>query len=107
MSDEASCSGSVSRNSSSASSRRERSNTDSVIERAWRSYLYNGDEQARESAHRVAADDATGDTLRPLPEPWMWQQAAVAVRSRRTQSLSAAGRSPGSGGSSPRNRGGA
>ncbi|KAJ1735509.1 hypothetical protein LPJ61_000502 [Coemansia biformis] len=80
----------VSRSSSGASSRRERSYTDSIIERAWRSYVYHGDEQARENAHKIAADGATGDTLRPLPEPWMWQQAAVAVRSRRTQSLSVA-----------------
>ncbi|KAJ2347653.1 hypothetical protein IWW50_001020 [Coemansia erecta] len=74
----------------SGSSRRERSYTDSVIERAWRSYVEHGDEKARESAEKMAADDAaSGDVFKPLPEPWMWQQAAIAVRYRRSQSLSA------------------
>ncbi|KAJ2386254.1 hypothetical protein H4S02_003943 [Coemansia sp. RSA 2611] len=78
----------VSRNVSTGS-RRERSYTDSVIERAWRSYVYHGDEQARESAERMAAADAAaGDDFKPMPESWMWQQAAIAVRYRRSQSLS-------------------
>ncbi|KAJ2499559.1 hypothetical protein GGH96_003407 [Coemansia sp. RSA 1972] len=73
----------------SSGSRRERSYTDSVIERAWRSYVESGDEQARENAEKMAADDATeGDVLKSLPESWMWQQAAIAVRYRRSQSLS-------------------
>ncbi|KAJ1852404.1 hypothetical protein GGH12_002703 [Coemansia sp. RSA 1822] len=73
----------------SSGSRRERSYTDSVIERAWRSYVEYGDEQARESAEKMAADDAAeGDVLKSLPESWMWQQAAIAVRYRRSQSLS-------------------
>ncbi|KAJ2647128.1 hypothetical protein IWW40_004926 [Coemansia sp. RSA 1250] len=73
----------------STGSRRERSYTDSVIERAWRSYLEHGDEQARENAEQMAANDAASGVLRPLPESWMWQQAAIAVRYRRSQSLSA------------------
>ncbi|KAJ2783671.1 Protein phosphatase 1 regulatory subunit 3B [Coemansia javaensis] len=71
----------------SAASRRERSCTDSAVEQAWRSYLDHGDERARDDAQQVAADGAaTGDVLRPLPEPWLWQQAAAAVRNRRSQS---------------------
>ncbi|KAJ2848186.1 hypothetical protein IWW36_003452 [Coemansia brasiliensis] len=72
----------------STGSRRERSYTDSVIERAWRSYLEYGDEQARENAEQMAANDTASGVLRPLPESWMWQQAAIAVRYRRSQSLS-------------------
>ncbi|KAJ2160211.1 hypothetical protein GGF46_002420 [Coemansia sp. RSA 552] len=81
----------VSRNTSSGS-RRERSYTDSVIERAWRRYLKHGDEQSCENAHKLAANDTGRDVRQPLPEPWMWQQAAIAVRNRRSQSLSASPR---------------
>ncbi|KAI9506665.1 hypothetical protein GGI25_005326 [Coemansia spiralis] len=82
--------------SSSTASRRERSYTDSVIERAWRKYLEFDDEYARDNAQSIAAGkDGTGgtggtdDSCRPLPELWMWRQAAIAVRNRRSQSLSA------------------
>ncbi|KAJ2796838.1 hypothetical protein H4R20_005400, partial [Coemansia guatemalensis] len=74
--------------SDSSSSRRERSYTDSVIERAWRSYLEHDDEQARDCALTMAATGSVGYGLRPLPELWMWKQAAIAVRNRRSQSLS-------------------
>ncbi|KAJ2078302.1 hypothetical protein H4R24_004579 [Coemansia sp. RSA 988] len=74
--------------SDSTCSRRERSYTDSVIERAWRSYLEHDDEQARDCALTMAATGSVGYGLRPLPELWMWKQAAIAVRNRRSQSLS-------------------
>ncbi|KAJ2339326.1 hypothetical protein GGH92_006773 [Coemansia sp. RSA 2673] len=75
--------------SDSASSRRERSYTDSVVEKAWRSYLEYDD--GSDTAHDFAAGDASVEDggLRPVPEPWMWRQAAIAVRNRRSQSLSA------------------
>ncbi|KAJ2874356.1 hypothetical protein GGH93_002484 [Coemansia aciculifera] len=75
--------------SDSASSRRERSYTDSVVEKAWRSYLEFDD--GGDSAHDFTAGDASVEdgSLRPVPEPWMWRQAAIAVRNRRSQSLSA------------------
>ncbi|KAJ2746391.1 hypothetical protein GGI20_001387 [Coemansia sp. BCRC 34301] len=74
--------------SDSASSRRERSYTDSVLEKAWRSYLEHDDGG---TAHAFAVGDASveDDSLQPVPEPWMWKQAAMAVRNRRSQSLSA------------------
>ncbi|KAJ2726810.1 hypothetical protein GGI07_000321 [Coemansia sp. Benny D115] len=78
----------LSRNSSSGS-RRERSYTDSVIERAWRSYLEDWDADAADSAAECAMPGGVpGDGLRPLAEPWMWRQAAMAIRNRRSQSLS-------------------
>lgn len=51
--------------------RRERSQTDSAIEKAWRSYLENDDDSGVVSGDR-----------------WLWRQAAMAVRNRRSQSLS-------------------
>ncbi|KAJ2892481.1 hypothetical protein IWW38_003206 [Coemansia aciculifera] len=74
--------------SDSASSRRERSYTDSVLEKAWRSYL---EHDGGDTAHDFAAGDAPMEdgSPRPVPEPWMWKQAAIAVRNRRSQSLSA------------------
>ncbi|KAJ2682881.1 hypothetical protein IWW39_005797 [Coemansia spiralis] len=75
--------------SDSASSRRERSYTDSVVEKAWRSYLEY--DEGGDTAHDFAASNASLEDggLRPVPEPWMWKQAAMAVRNRRSQSLSA------------------
>ncbi|KAJ1821929.1 hypothetical protein LPJ56_003155 [Coemansia sp. RSA 2599] len=86
----------VSRNSS-ANSRRERSYTDSVIEKAWRCYLeeYTDDDGYRDGSGEMissrAQQDAggSGEWARPIPEPWMWKQAAMAIRNRRSQSLSA------------------
>ncbi|KAJ2733043.1 hypothetical protein IW152_003366 [Coemansia sp. BCRC 34962] len=74
--------------SDSASSRRERSYTDSVVEKAWRSYLEY--DEGGDAAHDFAASNASLEDggLRPVPEPWMWKQAAMAVRNRRSQSLS-------------------
>ncbi|KAJ2616413.1 hypothetical protein H4S08_000804 [Coemansia sp. RSA 1365] len=77
-------------------SRRERSYTDSVIERAWRSYLEHDDEKARDCALTMAATGSVGYGLRPLPELWMWKQAAIAVRNRRSQSLMSNARRPSS-----------
>ncbi|KAJ1999276.1 hypothetical protein GGI04_004073 [Coemansia thaxteri] len=69
--------------------RRERSYTDSAAEKVWRSFL-ECDGGSSDAAHDFCgcADDGA---VRPVPEPWMWRQAAIAVRNRRTQSLSAQG----------------
>ncbi|KAJ2600952.1 hypothetical protein EV177_007060 [Coemansia sp. RSA 1804] len=77
--------------SPSMSSRRERSYTDSVIEQAWRKYLEFDDESARDSAQCMAANNESQaeNADQPLPELWMWKQAAIAVRNRRSKSLSA------------------
>ncbi|KAJ1723623.1 hypothetical protein LPJ53_002063 [Coemansia erecta] len=93
--DEARRSSTLSRNSS-ANSRRERSYTDSVIDKAWRNYLeeYTDDDGYDDSSEmvkrsRAQHDPLAGDWSRPVPEPWMWRQAAMAIRNRRSQSLSA------------------
>ncbi|KAJ2845202.1 hypothetical protein J3B02_004745 [Coemansia erecta] len=87
----------VSRNSS-ANSRRERSYTDSVIEKAWRCYLeeYTDDEDYQDGGNEMVSSKeqhhdsgSSGEWTRPVPEPWMWKQAAMAIRNRRSQSLSA------------------
>ncbi|KAJ2777481.1 hypothetical protein GGI15_004488 [Coemansia interrupta] len=94
--DETRRSSTLSRNSS-ANSRRERSYTDSVIDKAWRNYLeeYTDDDGYDDSSSEVVKssraqhDPLAGDWSRPVPEPWMWRQAAMAIRNRRSQSLSA------------------
>ncbi|KAJ2231779.1 hypothetical protein H4R99_007552 [Coemansia sp. RSA 1722] len=86
----------VSRNSS-ANSRRERSYTDSVIEKAWRCYLedYTDDDDYQDGSSEMIGSreqhnvGSSGEWNRPVPEPWMWKQAAMAIRNRRSQSLSA------------------
>ncbi|KAJ2374312.1 hypothetical protein GGI05_007312, partial [Coemansia sp. RSA 2603] len=84
-SDETRRSSTLSRNSS-ANSRRERSYTDSVIDKAWRNYLeectdddgYDDSSEVVKSS-RAQGDSLAGDWSRPVPEPWMWRQAAMAI----------------------------
>ncbi|ORX68687.1 hypothetical protein DL89DRAFT_323567 [Linderina pennispora] len=74
--------------SSSTNSRRERSYTDSVIESAWHSFLRKTEEsESEQNVHKIVAGMQDCGEEAPLAELWMWKQAAMAVRNRRSHSL--------------------
>ncbi|KAJ1952261.1 hypothetical protein EC988_003649 [Linderina pennispora] len=76
--------------SSSTNSRRERSYTDSVIESAWHSFLRKTEEsESEQNVHKIVAGMQDCGEEAPLAELWMWKQAAMAVRNRRSHSLNA------------------